>query len=155
MFISPYFGGCKYTNNFLFINKNIVFQHFVLLITFLSTTAGFPVRPGILPLSRTSLSLSSRPSLSLSSRPSGASGEISIPDTPPKKHVPTPHMMHVTPSDSFLSDLLPDGAENSGKTPKNGTVHHVFRHFDVGRSETQHFNEEKSIEYRNLFIDLY
>ena len=38
MFISPYFGGCKYTNNFLFINKNIVFQHFVLLIT-------FPARP--------------------------------------------------------------------------------------------------------------
>ena len=37
MFITPYFGGCKYTNNFLFINKNIVFQHFVLLITFLST----------------------------------------------------------------------------------------------------------------------
>ena len=33
MFISPYFGGCKYTNNFLFINKNIVFQHFGLLIT--------------------------------------------------------------------------------------------------------------------------
>ena len=33
MFITPYFGGCKYTNNFLFINKNIVFQHFVLLIT--------------------------------------------------------------------------------------------------------------------------
>ena len=33
MYITPYFGGCKYTNNFLFINKNIVFQHFVLLIT--------------------------------------------------------------------------------------------------------------------------
>ena len=33
MFITPYFGGCKYTNNFLFINKNIVFQHFDLLIT--------------------------------------------------------------------------------------------------------------------------
>ena len=46
MFITPYFGGCKYTNNFLFINKNIVFQHFVLLITFHSTPAGFPVRPG-------------------------------------------------------------------------------------------------------------
>ena len=38
MFISPYFGGCKYTNNFLFINKNIVFQHFGVLIT-------FPARP--------------------------------------------------------------------------------------------------------------
>ena len=37
MFITPYFWGCKYTNNFLFINKNIVFQHFVLLITFFST----------------------------------------------------------------------------------------------------------------------
>ena len=46
MFITPYFGGCKYTNNFLFINKNPVFQHFELLITFLSTTAGFPVRTG-------------------------------------------------------------------------------------------------------------
>ncbi len=33
MFISPYFGGCKYTNNFLFINKNIEFQYFGLLIT--------------------------------------------------------------------------------------------------------------------------
>ena len=34
MFITPYFGGCKYTNKFLFINKIIVFQHFALLITF-------------------------------------------------------------------------------------------------------------------------
>ena len=33
MFITPYFGGCKYTNNFLFINKNIEFQYFGLLIT--------------------------------------------------------------------------------------------------------------------------
>ena len=33
MFISPYFGGCKYTNNFLFINKNTVFQCVGLLIT--------------------------------------------------------------------------------------------------------------------------
>ena len=33
MFISPYFGGCKYTNNFLFINKKAVFQHFGVLIT--------------------------------------------------------------------------------------------------------------------------
>ena len=33
MFISPYFGGCKYTNNFLFINKNIEFQRLGLLIT--------------------------------------------------------------------------------------------------------------------------
>ena len=40
MFITPYFGGCKYTNNFLFINKNIVFQHFGLLITF-----PFPLPP--------------------------------------------------------------------------------------------------------------
>ena len=34
MFLSPIFGGCKYTNYFLFINKNIVFQYFGLLITF-------------------------------------------------------------------------------------------------------------------------
>ena len=33
MFVSPYFGGCKYTNNFLFINKKAVFQHFGVLIT--------------------------------------------------------------------------------------------------------------------------
>ena len=33
MFFTPYFGGCKYTNKFLFINKIIVFQHFALLIT--------------------------------------------------------------------------------------------------------------------------
>ena len=33
MLFTPYFGGCKYTNNFLFINNNIEFQQFVLLIT--------------------------------------------------------------------------------------------------------------------------
>ena len=33
MFFTPYFGGCKYTNKILFINKIIVFQHFDLLIT--------------------------------------------------------------------------------------------------------------------------
>ena len=33
MFITPYFGGCKYTNNFLFINNNIEFQRLGLLIT--------------------------------------------------------------------------------------------------------------------------
>ena len=67
MFITPYFWGCKYTNNFLFINKNIVFQHFVLLITFLSTPARFPVKPGM------------TTGHSLSSRPSGASGDILLP----------------------------------------------------------------------------
>ena len=80
MFITPYFWGCKYTNNFLFINKNIVFQHFVLLITFHSTPAGFPVRTG-----RTDFGygMATDRVSSMSSRPSGASGEISIPDTPP------------------------------------------------------------------------
>ena len=34
MFITPYFGGCKYTNYFLFINKKPVFQCFELLITY-------------------------------------------------------------------------------------------------------------------------
>ena len=68
---------------------------------------------------------------------------------------PPPHKMRVTPSDSFLSDLLPDGAENGGKTPENGTVHHVFRQFDVGRSELQHFPKGICTEYENLFIDLY
>ena len=33
MFFTPHFGGCKYTNYFLFINKIIVFQCFDLLIT--------------------------------------------------------------------------------------------------------------------------
>ena len=33
MFFTPYFGGCKYTNYFLFINKNIEFQWLGLLIT--------------------------------------------------------------------------------------------------------------------------
>ena len=42
MFFTPYFGGCKYTNKFLFINKNIVFQCFGLLITSLAD-AHFPV----------------------------------------------------------------------------------------------------------------
>ena len=31
---------------------------------------------------------------------------------------------------------MSDGAENGGKTPQNRIVHHVFRHFDVGRSLT-------------------
>ena len=35
MYITPYFGGCKYTNNFLFINKNIEIQYIGLLITLL------------------------------------------------------------------------------------------------------------------------
>ena len=38
MFISPYFGGCKYTNNFLFINKKAEFQHIDLLITLSKTS---------------------------------------------------------------------------------------------------------------------
>ena len=33
MFFTPYFGGCKYTNYFLFINKNIEFQWLGMLIT--------------------------------------------------------------------------------------------------------------------------
>ena len=33
MFITPHFGGCKYTNIFLFINKKAEFQCFDLLIT--------------------------------------------------------------------------------------------------------------------------
>ena len=49
MFITPYFGGCKYTNKFLFINKNIEFQHFVLLITFPEhkKEADLPGRPPV------------------------------------------------------------------------------------------------------------
>ena len=50
MFITPYFGGCKYTNKILFINKNIEFQHFVLLITFPEhkKEADLPGRPPVL-----------------------------------------------------------------------------------------------------------
>ena len=33
MFITPYFGGCKYTNKILFINNIIEFQYLELLIT--------------------------------------------------------------------------------------------------------------------------
>ena len=40
MFITPYFGGCKYTNKFLFINKNTEFQCFELLITFGTRPSG-------------------------------------------------------------------------------------------------------------------
>ena len=79
MFGSLYFRGCKYTNKILFINKNIVFQHFVLLIT--CHLERFPVKPGM----TEGGSLSSRPGSSLSSRPSGASGEISTPGVPPRK----------------------------------------------------------------------
>ncbi len=36
MFVYPIFWGCKYTNNFLFINKKAEFQHIKLLITSIS-----------------------------------------------------------------------------------------------------------------------
>ena len=39
MLFTPYFWGCKYTNKNRNINKNIEFQHFDLLITFLQTRA--------------------------------------------------------------------------------------------------------------------
>ena len=47
MFITPLFGGCKYTNKFLIINKNIEFQPFEVLITFAKPSfscslCGFP-----------------------------------------------------------------------------------------------------------------
>ena len=83
MFITPYFGGCKYTNNFLFINKNIVFQHFVLLIT-------FPARPSEVtsnsptfclnqPISDFTLPSSCHFGTDLSFRPNGVNGEIPLP----------------------------------------------------------------------------
>ena len=119
MFITPYFGGCKYTNNFLFINKNIVFQHFVLLIT--------------CHLDRVPLCHLDRAER--------------VERSPHPAFHPRKHSAHLPerndrPSDNFLGDFMSDGAENGGKTPQNGTVHHVFRHFDVGRSERQHFPEE-------------
>ena len=44
MFVTPYFWGCKYTNNFLFINNIIEIQHFGLLITcpYAGKTAVYP-----------------------------------------------------------------------------------------------------------------
>ena len=39
MFLSPKIWGCKYTNNFLFINKKAVFQHFGVLITLTAMAA--------------------------------------------------------------------------------------------------------------------
>ena len=86
MFISPYFGGCKYTNNFLFINKNIVFQHFGVLIT-------FPARPSEVtsnsptfwlnqPISDITLPSSCHFGTDLSFRPNGVNGEIPPPDHP-------------------------------------------------------------------------
>ena len=60
----------------------------------------------------------------------------------PRKHSAHLPERNDRPSDNFLGDFMSDGAENGGKTPQNGTVHHVFRHFDVGRSERQHFPEE-------------
>ena len=83
MFITPYFGGCKYTNNFLFINKNIVFQHFGVLIT-------FPARPSEVtsnsptfclnqPISDITLPSSCHFGTDLSFRPNGVNGEIPLP----------------------------------------------------------------------------
>ena len=60
MFITPYFGGCKYTNNFLFINKNTVFQHVGLLITPACLLPDIPSKSGLhvmlIYLSRSALS---------------------------------------------------------------------------------------------------
>ena len=127
MFITPYFGGCKYTNNFLFINKNIVFQHVVLLITC------HPDRVPLCHLDRVPLCHLDRAER--------------VERSPHPAFHPRKHSAHLPerndrPSDNFLGDFMSDGAENGGKTPQNGTVHHVFRHFDVGRSERQHFPEE-------------
>ena len=46
MFVTPYFWGCKYTNNFLFINNIIEIQHFGLLITcpYAGKTAVYPLQ---------------------------------------------------------------------------------------------------------------
>ena len=119
MFGSLYFRGCKYTNKILFINKNIVFQHFVLLIT--CHLERFPVRPGMTKGGRSGMtkrgSLSSRPGSSLSSRPSGASGEISTPGVPPRK-------TQCHPSRSATTDRPTTFGANSCRTvPKTATKH--------------------------------
>ena len=107
MFITPYFGGCKYTNNFLFINKNIVFQHFVLLIT--CHLGRFPVRPGM------------TKGGSLSSRPSGASGEISTPGAPPRKTQCHPSRSATTDRPTtFWAILCRTAPKTAAKHPKTG-----------------------------------
>ena len=83
MFITPYFGGCKYTNNFLFINKNIVFQHFVLLITFSArpseVASNSPTFCLNQPISDITLPSSYNFGTDLSFRPNGVNGEIPLP----------------------------------------------------------------------------
>ncbi len=132
MFISPYFGGCKYTNNFLFINKNIVFQHFGVLIT-------FPARPSEVtsnsptfclnqPISDITLPSSCNFGTDLSFRPNGVNGEIPLP---------------TIPSYRKSSDSLMDGASNAVSKPENDTVLLYFRLFDAGRSDKRHFEDLK------------
>ena len=137
MYITPYFGGCKYTNNFLFINKNIVFQHFVLLIT-------FPARPSEVtsnsptfclnqPISDITLPSSCHFGTDLSFRHrSVISTERSGWRNPPSR-----------PSYRKSSDSLMDGAPNAVSKPENGTVLLYFRLFDAGRSDKRHFEDLK------------
>ena len=137
MFGSLYFRGCKYTNKILFINKNIVFQHFVLLIT--CHLERFPVKPG---MTREPFSVISIRFLSVISTERSEWRDLHSRRSSQKNTMPSLPKRNDRPSDNFWGNFMSDGAENGGKTPQNGTVHHVFRHFDVGRSESQHFPEE-------------
>ena len=145
MFGSLYFRGCKYTNKILFINKNIVFQHFVLLIT--CHLERFPVKPGMTKRGRSGMTREPFPVistgfLSVISTERSEWRDLHSRRSSQKNTMPSLPKRNDRPSDNFLGKFMSDGAENGGKTPKNGTVHHVFRHFDVGRSELQHFPEE-------------
>ena len=124
MFITPYFGGCKYTNNFLFINKNIVFQHFVLLIT-------FPARPSEVASNSPTFCLINRSRIS-HYPPPVISTERSEWRNPSSR-----------PSYRKSSDSLMDGAPNAVSKPENGTVLLYFRLFDAGRSDKRHFEDLK------------
>ena len=92
MFITPYFGGCKYTNNFLFINKNIVFQHFELLITSLHALPESSYRPRI------------------------SSGEISTAEMP----CPVCHRASTHRPTCFSRNLCRTVSKTTEKRPKTG-----------------------------------
>ena len=111
MFGSLYFRGCKYTNKILFINKNIVFQHFVLLIT--CHLERFPVRPG---MTREPFSVISTGFLSVIST-ERSEWRISTPGVPPRK-------TQCHPSRSATTDRPTTFGANSCRTvPKTAAKH--------------------------------
>ena len=51
MCFNPFFWGCKYTNKIRIINNNPVFQHIILLITFMAAAVKVPWREKGMPVS--------------------------------------------------------------------------------------------------------